>query len=119
MRIALATIAAIVILGSVVVAQEQRQQQFTFEAFAATATATGRLAAPDFATLPELRRFAGNIQAGLGRGVNFAGAYTMVSWPCRSQCVSLVAVDRRDGHLYTAPEAFNGLQFRRDSRLLI
>ena len=118
MRIAIAVLAAIVAHSAAAVAQEQ-PQQFRFESFPATETFTGRLAAPDFSTLPEIRPFAGNIQAGLGRGINFAGSYTMVSWPCRSLCVSLLAVDRRNGRLYTAPEAFNGLQFRRDSRLLI
>jgi hypothetical protein len=113
-----AVCAATLVAGGVALAQEQRQQ-YSFESFPANETFTGRLAAPDFTTLPEIRPFAGHIQAGLGRGINFAGSFTMVSWPCRSQCVSLLAVDRRNGRLYTAPEAFNGLQFRRDSRLLI
>jgi hypothetical protein len=122
MRVLLTLIAAFVLDGAVAAAQDRvpnARPQFRFEDFPATATLTGRAAAPDFSTLPEVRPFAGNIQAGLGRGVNFAGAYTMVSWPCRSVCVSLLAVDRRSGHLYTAPDAFNGLQFRSDSRLLI
>jgi hypothetical protein len=107
-----------VIAGAAAVAQDQ-PSQFAFEAFPATETFTGRSAAPDFATLPEVRPFAGHVQTGLRRGINFAGAYTIVSWPCRSQCVSLLVVGARDGRLYTAPEAFNGLRFRRDSRLLI
>src|SRR5262245_37576437 len=118
MRATLVLIAAFVLGGAIATAQERRSQ-FSFTDFPATETASGRLAAPDFNSLPELRPFAGHVQAGLGRGVNLAGAFTIVSWPCRSQCVTLVVVDRRNGHLYTAPDAFNGMQFRADSRLLI
>jgi len=118
MRLAVILVAASTIVASAAVAQTP-PPQFDFAAFPATETATGRSAAPDSATLPAVRPFAGHIQNGLRRGINFAGAYTMVSWPCRSQCVSLLVVGASDGRLYTAPEAFNGLQFRRDSRLLI
>ncbi len=50
--------------------------------------------------------------------MKFRGAYTIATWPCLSLCVSVVAVDKRTGRIVSAPEAYNGLSFRSDSRLL-
>lgn len=95
-------------------------QRFGFEQFPATEQYAGRPARPNVATSPNEANFIGYMeQAQRQSGVNFAGAYTIATWPCLSLCVSVVAVDARNGTIVRAPEAYNGLAFRRDSRLLI
>lgn len=93
--------------------------QFSFDQYPASERFAGRAAAPDYTTNPEVRRFASHIDAGARRPVNFAGSFTIVTWPCLSLCVSVVAIDKRTGRIVSAPEAYNGLSFRSDSRLLI
>jgi hypothetical protein len=100
-------------------AQEAAAPRLSFDQYPATERFAGRTAAPDYASNPEVRRFASHIDAGARRPVNFAGSYTIVTWPCLSLCVSVVAVDKRTGRIIAAPEAYNGLSFRSDSRLLV
>jgi len=120
-----ALIAAIVIglapamLASGARAQDAAAPRFSFDRYPAGERYAGRAAAPDFASNPEVRRFAAHIDAAVRRPVNFAGSYTIVTWPCLSLCVSVVALDKRTGRIVAAPEAYNGLSFRSDSRLLI
>jgi len=95
-------------------------QRFGFEQFPAAEQFAGRPSRPNIATSPNEANFIGYMeQAQRQSGVNFAGAYTIATWPCLSLCVSVVAVDARNGTIVRAPEAYNGLAFRRDSRLLI
>jgi len=120
-----ALIAAIVfglapaMLASSARAQDAAAPRFSFDQYPASERYAGRAAAPDFASNPEVRRFAAHIDAAVRRPVNFAGSFTIVTWPCLSLCVSVVAVDKRTGRIVAAPEAYNGLSFRSDSRLLI
>jgi hypothetical protein len=100
-------------------ARDAGASRFSFDQFPATERFTGRAAPADFATNPEVRRFAAHIDGAVRRPVNFAGSWTIVTWPCLSLCVSVVAVDKRTGRIVAAPEAYNGLSFRSDSRLLI
>jgi len=95
-------------------------QRFGFEQFPAVEQYAGRPARPNIATSPSEANFVGYMEQAQSRsGVNFAGAYTIATWPCLSLCVSVVAIDARTGAIVRAPEAYNGLAFRRDSRLLI
>ncbi len=110
---------AALFLGLTSAAPAQDAPRFSFDQYPATERFSGRAAAPDYASDPEVRRFAAHIDAGARRPVNFAGTYTIVTWPCLSLCVSVVAVDKRTGRIVAAPEAYNGLSFRSDSRLLI
>lgn len=90
-----------------------------FEQFPAAESFGGRPAAPNFSTAPDVARFAGHFQGQLRRGPNFAGAYTIVIWPCGTLCQNVAVVSARDGSIVMAPEAYNGLAYRRDSRLLV
>jgi hypothetical protein len=95
-------------------------QRFSFEQFPAAEQYAGRPARPNVATSPNEANFIGYMEQAQSRsGINFAGAYTIATWPCLSLCVSVVAVDARTGAIVRAPEAYNGLAFRRDSRLLV
>jgi hypothetical protein len=95
-------------------------QRFSFEQFPAEGQYAGRPVRPNIATSPNEANFVGYMEQAQSRsGVNFAGAYTIATWPCLSLCVSVVAIDARTGAIVRAPEAYNGLAFRRDSRLLI
>jgi hypothetical protein len=95
-------------------------QRFSFEQFPAAEQYAGRPARPNIATSPNEANFVGYMEQAQNRsGVNFAGAYTIATWPCLSLCVSVVAIDARTGAIVRAPEAYNGLAFRRDSRLLV
>jgi hypothetical protein len=95
-------------------------QRFSFEQFPAADQYGGRPVHPNIATSPNEANFVGYMEQAQARsGVNFAGAYTIATWPCLSLCVSVVAIDARTGAIVRAPEAYNGLAFRRDSRLLI
>jgi hypothetical protein len=95
-------------------------QPISFEQFPATEQYAGRPVRPNIATSPSEANFAGYMEQAQSRsGVNFAGAYTIATWPCLSLCVSVVAIDARTGAIVRAPEAYNGLAFRRDSRLLV
>lgn len=90
-----------------------------FEDYAATERPTGRLAAPNYATSEDARQFRFHIDRQMGAGINFAGAYTIATWRCGDVCESIAVVDRRNGNIVMAPEAYNGIAFRRDSRLLV
>jgi len=80
------------------------------------------------------------IKAGAKVGVNFAGHYTIVGWGCGSSCLDWAVVDRRTGAVHFDPRyrvvstvhvgrdtpasegtdrTFNGLRFRRDSKMLV
>jgi hypothetical protein len=95
-------------------------QPFAFEQFPAGERYAGRPTRPNIATSPNEANFIGYMEQAQARsGVNFAGAYTIATWPCLSMCVSVVAIDARTGAIVRAPEAYNGLAFRSDSRLLV
>ncbi len=113
-------IAASMTAGAAAQDSASRSGPLDFAQYPATDRFQGRPAAPNFATTPEEARFRSHIEAAQRQhGVNFAGAYTIATWPCLSLCVSVVAVDARTGLVVRAPEAYNGLSFRRDSRLLV
>jgi hypothetical protein len=110
-----ALLAAVLVSAFAANAQETPR----FEQFPAAESFSGRLAAPNFSTAPEVARFAGHFAGVARRGPNFAGAYTIVTWPCGTLCQNVAVVSARDGSIVMAPEAYNGLAYRRDSRLLV
>jgi hypothetical protein len=113
---------AAVLLGSATLAcasATRAQDAPRFEQFPAAESFSGRPAAANFSTAPDVARFAGHFQGALRRGPNFAGAYTIVTWPCGTLCQNVAVVSARDGSIVMAPEAYNGVAYRRDSRLLV
>ncbi len=122
MRRMTAVLALAIGLAAPAAAQDRaaRSGPIEFSQYPASERYQGRPAAPNFTSTPEEARFRSHIEAAQrSQGVNFAGAYTIATWPCLSLCVSVVAVDARTGLVIRAPEAYNGLAFRRDSRLLV
>lgn len=111
----LPTLAAFLVLTGAAMAQPVPR----FEDFAANENAGGRLAAPNYATSEDARQFRFHIDRQMGAGINFAGAYTIATWRCGDVCQSVAVVDRRTGAIRMAPEAYNGVAFQRNSRLLI
>jgi hypothetical protein len=52
-------------------------------------------------------------------GINFNGAFTIVSWGCGTSCRVGGVIDRTDGQVYPLPAASLGYMFDRGSSLLI
>jgi hypothetical protein len=52
-------------------------------------------------------------------GVNFNGAFTIVTWGCGTECQSGGVIDRSDGRVYELPIAELGYEFYSDSSLLV
>ena len=60
------------------------------------------------------------LRAGAQSGPNFAGAFTVVTWGCGSSCQVSVIINARTGTLSQQTlRTTNGLEYRRESRLLI
>ncbi|MDQ3951321.1 MAG: hypothetical protein M3282_13390 [Gemmatimonadota bacterium] len=92
-----------------------------FEDYAAADTALRRRrpAAVDLASAAYGRMYRTKLREGAAAGPNFAGHYTVVLWGCGTGCQVVAVVDARTGRL--SKETLltaNGVQFRRDSRLL-
>ena len=110
-----------------------------FEQYPITEIYHGKLANLDTRSHKFARRFKTMLTLGKDKGANFAGDMSIVGWGCGSGCVEWAAVNVRSGKVYTAnrmsfigntdiadiPEfnspddAYWGLKFRKDSRLLI
>lgn len=75
------------------------------------------------------KTFKSRVKDAAKEDVNFAGHYTLSSWGCGSGCEQVVVVDAKTGKtvwlpffLYyspTDPEVEEGLEFKKDSKLLI
>jgi hypothetical protein len=52
-------------------------------------------------------------------GINFNGAFTIVTWGCGTSCQLGGVIDRTDGRVYQLPVASLGYLFDRESSLLI
>lgn len=75
---------------------------------------------PHFASNPGSEQFRTHYEKATEGGVNFAGQYTLVTWGCGSGCQVLSLVDRANGNILNVPfTASMGVEFRKDSRLLI
>ncbi len=92
---------------------------------------TGKPAPPRFVT-PEQRQWRQQI-GDVGPKPNFAGHYTIVDWPCGTECMGLAVVDARTGAIYPPPlndprwpfalpiaqTAFEYPEYRVNSRLFV
>ena len=68
----------------------------------------------------EARRFRTVLRAGAAHGPNFAGAFTVVTWGCGSNCIVVAVVNAITGAVYIWPQAAGyGVDYHRDSRLLV
>ncbi|WP_340074086.1 hypothetical protein [Leptobacterium sp. I13] len=79
----------------------------------------GELADPDFGTNPWASMFSSRIEEACKGGINFAGHYTLAMWGCGTSCQQAMIVDRKTGKIYDAVTTSFGIDYRKDSKLLI
>src|SRR6266568_678014 len=80
----------------------------------------GPVAPLDLASSPEARRFRTVLRRGAGKGPNYAGHLTVVTWGCGTSCITVALVDARTGRVTRSPiGAGYGVQHHLDSRLLV
>jgi hypothetical protein len=91
-----------------------------FEDYPSTEPFSGRPAPVVLASARYGRTYRTRLRDGAQSGPNFAGAFTIITWGCGSSCQVSVVVDARTGALSQQTlRTTNGVQFRRDSRLLV
>jgi hypothetical protein len=91
-----------------------------FEDYPSVDAFSGKPAAVVLASARYGRTYRTRLRNGAQMGPNFAGAFTVVTWGCGSSCQVNVIIDARTGALsQQALRTENGLDFRRDSRLLV
>ena len=91
-----------------------------FEDYPSTAMFSGRPAPVVLASARYGRTFRTRLREVAQSGPNFAGAFTVVTWGCGSSCQVNVVIDARTGSLSQQMlRTTNGLEYRRESRLLI
>ena len=107
-------------LGQTRVQASQDSAVFPFSRYPARETLRGRPAPVDLASDPAARRFRTVLRGGAERGPNFAGAYTIVTWGCGTNCRQLAIVSARSGAVHFAPFTVEyELHYRRSSALLV
>ena len=79
----------------------------------------GELEDPNFESNPKYKMYITKITNECKQGVNFAGHYTMVTWGCGSPCQRGALVDRKTGEIFDGLETTYGIDFKKDSRLVI
>src|SRR5215207_1252573 len=91
-----------------------------FEDYPSTVAFSGHPAPVVLASARYGRTYRTRLRAGAQTGPNFAGAFTVVTWGCGSSCQVSAIIDARTGALsQQLLRTTNGLEFRRDSRLLV
>jgi hypothetical protein len=96
------------------------QSAFPFNRYPARATFAGRPARVDLASDTAARRFRTALREGARTGPNFAGAFTIVTWGCGTECRQLAIVSARTGAVYFAPFTVEyEIHYRRASELLV
>ena len=91
-----------------------------FEDFPATEEFSGTPAPVDLASQPWASLYRTVLREGAADGPDFAGAYTVVSWGCGTQCQQWAVVDARTGRVHGFPfDSGLGLDYRLDSRLVV
>ena len=90
---------------------------YAFEDFPAESVFQGKPAVPVLKR--DLKRFKTVIRQQAASGPNFAGAYTIVTWGCGSNCQHSVLIDAKKGTAYVLGVTELGLEYRKDSRLLV
>lgn len=93
-----------------------------FEEYKTRDVFNGIPATPDFSTNKDALRFKTAITEGAKNGPNFAGMYTVISWGCGTACQQYAILDAKTGVIVLYGNEYistRGLQFRKDSNLLI
>jgi hypothetical protein len=91
-----------------------------FEDYSSIQAFAGRPAPVVLASARYGRTYRTRLRDGAQGGPNFAGAFTVITWGCGSSCQVSVVVNARTGVLSQQTlRTTNGVEFRRDSRLLI
>jgi hypothetical protein len=122
-------LALLCVIFSMATALAQTNEPLRFEDFPAPVF-KGRPAALKLHGSKEARNFRTRLREGAGRGVNFAGRYTVVQWGCGTACLQVAFIDAKTGAVFF-PAELNGfgvwfwdnndeaLRFKPDSRLLV
>jgi len=79
----------------------------------------GKLKSPNFNSNIKAKIFNTRITEACAEGVNFAGNCTLVTWGCGTACQSSVIVNRETGKISPIFVTSFGLDFKKNSRLLI
>ncbi|KDN55730.1 hypothetical protein [Flavobacterium seoulense] len=79
----------------------------------------GKLADPNFESLPSAKRYVTRIKEGIKNGINFAGKFTLITWGCGSPCQGGVIINRINGNIYDDYSTAYGSDFKKDSKLII
>ena len=91
-----------------------------FEDYHAAETFTGTPAAVVTAGSKLAQTYRTRLREGAGKGPNFAGQFTLVSWGCGAGCQDWAVVDARSGKVFDAMLRTSvGAEFQRDSRLVL
>jgi hypothetical protein len=91
-----------------------------FAQFPAHDSFRGPAATVDLASDPDARRFRTVLRDGARAGPDFAGAFTVVTWGCGTECRQLAIVSARTGAVVFAGFALEAdIHYRRASRLLV
>ena len=91
-----------------------------FEDYPSTEVFTGGPAPVVVGSARYGRMFRTRIRDGARKGPNFAGRFTVVVWGCGSSCQIIAVVDAKTGGLSEQTlRTTNGVEYRRESRLLI
>ena len=103
---------------NLVLIYKRYKPQKSFEDFS-TDVYKGELKEPNFETNPKFKKFITRIKDECKSGVNFAGHYTLVTWGCGSPCQRSAIVDRKTGEIFDGLETTYGIDFKKDSRMII
>src|SRR5262245_20119226 len=96
------------------------QSTFPFSRYPPRDTFLGRAARVDLTSDTAARRFRTVLREGARGGPNFAGAFTVVTWGCGTECRQLAIVSARTGAVYFAPFTVEyDVHYRRTSELLV
>ena len=91
-----------------------------FEDYPATDTLRQKPAPVNLRSYKLATQFRTVLRNGAGRGPNFAGAFTIVTWGCGSSCRILAVVSARSGRVYGPWLQYQvAVAYRYDSRLLL
>lgn len=91
-----------------------------FEDYPSNTAFSGRPARVLFSSARYGRTYRSRLRNGARKGPNFAGAFTIVTWACGSSCQVSAVINARTGALSRQMlRTTNGVEYRRDSRLLI
>jgi hypothetical protein len=80
---------------------------------------TSKPAAVDLSSSPSAKMFKTRLTEGIKKGVNFAGAYTIVSWGCGTNCSTSAILETKTGKVLAWFVSCGAEQYEKDSKLLI